>query len=564
VRTVVRERRAIEHPVIQMTLCARAAALTMLALVGAATAVHAQRSHGAPERLGTVHFPISCASRAQSVFDTALALLHHMTYPRARSEFLRVAALDPGCAMAHWGVAMTLFQPLWPTRPSPDDIRLGRDEIGRARASGVATAPERLFIEAAGAFFDAPDSVAYWERIHRWQAALERVHSAIPSDPEGEVWLALADLAVAPPSDTSHRQSDRAAALLLDVYRRNPDHPGAMHYLIHADDVPGREHDSPEIVRRYEAMAPQNPHALHMPTHIYTRLGEWPQVIRGNLRAADAALRQPAGEGGRYVWDEFPHAVEYLVYASLQIGADDAALRQIRRLRRNGPLEPTFKSAFHTASTAARYALERHAWEEARTLRPRDPPAFTWDRYPWAEAVTWFARGLGAARERRPGEADSARARLAALEAASIGSGEELFSRQITMLRLSVEGWMAQASGEPDSAVALLRQASALEAITPKPAVTPAPTLPADEMLGDLLMEQRHAADALAAYRRALERYPNRLNSLLGAARAARASGDSAAAADFYREVMAQAGHGSRRAGVTEARAFASAERRSR
>jgi tetratricopeptide (TPR) repeat protein len=487
-----------------------------------------------------------------------------MTYPRARSEFLRVAALDPGCAMAHWGVAMTLFQPLWPTRPSPDDIRLGRDEIGRARATGVATAPERLFIEAAVAFFDAPDSVAYWERIHRWQAALERVHSAIPSDPEGEVWLALADLAVAPPSDTSHRQSDRAAALLLDVYRRNPDHPGAMHYLIHADDVPGREHDSPEIVRRYEAMAPQNPHALHMPTHIYTRLGEWPQVIRGNLRAADAALRQPAGEGGRYVWDEFPHAVEYLVYASLQIGADDAALRQIRRLRRNGPLEPTFKSAFHTASTAARYALERHAWEEARTLRPRDPPAFTWDRYPWAEAVTWFARGLGAARERRPGEADSARARLAALEAASIGSGEELFSRQITMLRLSVEGWMAQASGEPDSAVALLRQASALEAITPKPAVTPAPTLPADEMLGDLLMEQRHAADALAAYRRALERYPNRLNSLLGAARAARASGDSAAAADFYREVMAQAGHGSRRAGVTEARAFASAERRSR
>ncbi|MGN6390643.1 MAG: tetratricopeptide repeat protein [Gemmatimonadales bacterium] len=487
-----------------------------------------------------------------------------MTYPQARTEFLRVAAVDPGCAMAHWGVAMTLFQPLWPTRPGPDDIRLGRDEIGRARANRAATEGERLFIEAGGAFFDPPDSVNYWERIRRWHLAMERVHAAAPSDPEGEVWLALADLAAAPPSDTSHRQADRAAELLLDVYHRNPDHPGAMHYLIHADDVPGREHDSPEIVRRYAAIAPQNPHALHMPTHIYTRLGEWQEVVRGNLRAADAALRQPAGDGGRYVWDEFPHAVEYLVYASLQLGADDAALRQIRRLRQSGPLEPTFKSAFHTASTAARYALERHAWEEARTLTPRDPSAYTWDRYPWAEAVTWFARGLGAARERRPAEADSARVRLVALEAASVKAGEELFSRQIAMLRLAVSGWIAQAGGRPDSAVALLREASALEASTPKPAVTPAPTLPADEMLGDLLLEQRHPADALAAYRSALERYPNRLNSLMGAARAARMAGDSVVAGDFYRQALAQARHGSRRAVVSEARAFASPGRRSR
>ncbi len=530
-----------------------------LVLAGGARPSPAQEHHPRPERLGKVHFAVSCSPRAQAAFDTAVALLHHMTYPRARAEFERVSALDSACAMAHWGVAMTLFQPLWPTRPSAEDIHLGRDEVGRARALGAATERERLFLAAGAAFFDPPDSVAYWERIRNWQAGMERVHAALPTDLEGEVWLALADLAVAPASDASHRQADRAAELLLDAYRRNPDHPGAMHYLIHADDVPGREHDSPEIVRRYASIAPRNPHALHMPTHIYTRLGDWPAVVRGNLRAADAALDQRAGEGGRYVGDEFPHAIEYLVYASLQMGADDDALRQIRRLKHSGPLEPTFKSAFHIASTAARYALERHAWREAMALAPRDPPGFGWDRFPWAEAVTWFARGLGASRTGQVGAADRARARLAELQAAAAGSGEDLFARQIAMLRLSVEGWLEQARGNPDSAVARLRQAAELEAATPKPAVTPAPTLPADELLGDLLTVQSRPADALHAYQRSLERYPRRLNSLLGAARAAGSSGDRALAGALYRQVLSQAGHGSRAAVTREARKFLSA-----
>jgi len=532
--------------------------IAALALAGGARPSPAQAHYDRPEHLGRVHFPISCSPPAQAGFDTALALLHHMTYRRARAGFQRVSALDSACAMAHWGVAMTLFQPLWPTRPSAEDIRLGRDEIGRAHALGAATEQERLFLAAGAAFFDPPDSVPYWDRIRSWQARMEQVHAALPTDLEGEVWLALADLAVAPASDTSHRQADRAAELLLDVYRRNPDHPGAMHYLIHADDVAGREHDSPEIVRRYASIAPRNPHALHMPTHIYTRLGDWSAVVRGNLRAADAALDQRAGEGNRYVGDEFPHAIEYLVYASLQMGADDAALRQIRRLRHIGPLEPTFKSAFHSASTAARYALERHAWREAMALPPRDPAGFAWDRFPWAEAVTWFARGLGAARTGHPGAADSARARLAELEATAADSGEELFARQIAMLRLSVEGWLEHARGRPDSAVARLRQAAQLEAATPKPAVTPAPTLPAQELLGDLLAEQGRPADALHAYQRSLEQYPRRLNSLLGAARAAHRSGDRALADTLSRQVLRQTEHGSRAAVTREARALLS------
>ncbi|CAN5887333.1 hypothetical protein BH24GEM1_BH24GEM1_20660 [soil metagenome] len=532
-----------------------------LVVAGRAPAAAAQEPHAPDDSLGTVHFPISCSSRAQVAFDRAMALLHHMTYPQARAAFAKVAEIDPRCAMARWGVATTRFQPLWPTRPGPDDIRRGREEIRQARTLGAPTERERLFLDAGAAFFREPDSAEYRERIAGWHRAMERVHAAFPRDPEAAVWLALATLAAAPAAEM-RRQSDRAAELLLDVYRRNPDHPGAMHYLIHADDVPGRERESPGIVRRYESVAPRNPHALHMPTHIYTRLGEWQPVIQGNLRAAEAALAHPAGDGGRLVWDEFPHAIEYLVYAYLRVGADGEALAQLRRLQETRALEPTFKTAFHLSSAAARYALERHAWGEAMALVPRDPPSLDWDRSAWPEAVTWFARGLGAAREGELDRARAAGARLGELEAAARGSGEEVFARQIGVLGLAVAGWLAHASGLPDSGATLMRRAAELETSTPKPAVTPGPTLPADELLGDMLLEQKRAVQALAAYRRSLERYPGRLNSLLGVARAARGTGDRRLAAAFYGKVLAAAGAGSRTPVVKEARAFATAGER--
>jgi len=262
------------------------------------------------ETLGTVVFPVSCAEPAQAEFQRAVALLHHMTYPRAAEAFRRVAELDPECAMAHWGIAMTLFQPLWPTRPGPEELRRGSEEVERARALAPPTARERLFVEAAAAFFADPASPDYWARIRRWERATERVYDAFPRDPEAAVFYALAYLAVTPPDTVTRAYADRAAGLLLDVYERNPDHPGAMHYLVHANDVPGREHERLDVVRRYEAIAPRNPHALHMPTHIYTRLGDWDAVIAGNLAAAAAALEQRVGERSEWVWDEFPHAME--------------------------------------------------------------------------------------------------------------------------------------------------------------------------------------------------------------------------------------------------------------
>jgi tetratricopeptide (TPR) repeat protein len=280
-----------------------------------------------------------------------------------------------------------------------------------------------------------------------------------------------------------------------------------------------------DITRRYDRVAPDNPHALHMPTHIYTRIGDWNGTIRGNLRAADAALRYPSGDRRQYVWDEFCHAIEYLVYAYLQKGDNRAAAAQLKRLRNTQRLEPSFKTAFHLMSTQARYALERHAWNEAAMLAPREPATLDWDRFTWPEAVIRFARGLGAAHVSRLDQAKAESERLNQLETATVKMKEELFARNIRMLRLELNAWIAHLQGQEESSIALIREAADLEESTPKAPVTPGPTLPAEELLGDLLMEQHQPTKALAAYRRSLELYPKRRNSLIGAARAARAIG---------------------------------------
>jgi len=503
---------------------------------------------------GPRDFPVSCSPRARTEFNRALALLHHMTYPRARESFQRTAQIDPACAMAHWGVAMTLFQPLWPTRPGPAELRQGWNLVQTARARGGMSARERLLVDATAEFFREPESADYWRRIRRWEAAMAKAFAAYPRDQDVAAFFALAHLAAAPPDDRSViAHSQRAAEILAAVYEQNPAHPGALHYLVHASDAPGRERASLEVVREYEASAPRNPHALHMPTHIYTRLGDWNGVIRGNLLAAQAALEHPAGDRGQYVWDEFPHAVEYLVYAYLQTGADEEAAAQVKRLHETRNLQPTFKTAFHLASTRARYALERRAWGEARSLTPRERPGLDWEGFAWPEAVTWFAKGIGAAHDGVIGEAGVAASRLATLGAVARSRGEDLFVRNVRILELELQAWIAHAQMDTTSSRARMREAAELEQATPKHAVTPGPTLPAYELWGDLLLEQRNAAEALVMYRTSLESNPRRFNSLLGAARAAAAAGETTAARAFYTELLAVAAGSGRKAELDEA-----------
>lgn len=527
-------------------------AMIMAAILAAETRAQ-DRQHSGHD-LGSVDFPISCSAPARDGFNRAVAFLHHMTYPQAREAFEQVLKTDSTCAMAHWGVAMTLFQPLWPTRPSPAALQRGWDAVQKATRLAPATEKERLFIAAAEAFFLEPASSDYWLRIRRWEQAMEKVHSAFPDDVDGAAFYALAHLATTRSDTVSRANADRAAEILLRAYDRAPGHPGVMHYLVHANDVPTRERESLEITRRYDAVAPRNPHALHMPTHIYTRLGDWTAVVSGNQRAAEAALEHPAGERGDLVWDEFPHAIEYLVYAWLQKAADDSALAELQRLRKTERLEPTFKTAFHLASTQARYALERRDWKQAVAIVPREPATLAWDRFGWAEAIVHFARGLGAAHLNDLPDAQAAVARLGQIEEATARAGEALFARNIRMLRLELEAWVLHREGKPAQGVARLQEAVDLEATTPKHAVTPGPTLPALELLGDLFLEQKRGGEALQAYQRALALYPGRYNSILGAARAALAAGDAAQAREFYAQLLALAEAGTRTTDMSEAR----------
>lgn len=508
------------------------------------------------ESLGTVSFGTSCDPSVGDDFNRAVALLHHMTYPVAQAAFRAVRERDPACAIAYWGEAMTLFQPLWPTRPSTSDLERGWELMLSARAQGTGTPRENLFLAAGEAFFDPDGDPDYWTRIERWVEATTAVYTAYPDDLEAAVFFALANLAQSALSGDPAATNARSAEVLTGVLAAESTHPGAVHYTIHANDLSGRERESLGVVRSYGEIAPQNPHALHMPTHIFVRLGEWSESIDWNLRAAEAALVQRVGPSEEYVWDEYPHAVEYLIYAYLQQGDDWAALRLIEALGDVPDLQPSFKTAFHIASTGARFTLERQEWEAASRLQVRQPTTLDWDRFPWPEAVVWYARGMGAAHMAEESTVEESLVALARLSNKASESGEPYFATQIRILELELQGWHALVRDDSGGAIELLTAALALENAIPKHPVTPGATLPAGELLGDAYLALGDAELARDAYSASNDRIPGRLNSLLGLARASVALDDPTSAHAYYSEILSRTTASSDRAGVVEARAF--------
>jgi tetratricopeptide (TPR) repeat protein len=505
--------------------------------------------------LGAVAFQVSCAPEVRGAFDRAVALLHHMMYDESRLEFERIAADDPACAMAHWGIAMTLFQPLWPLRPGPQDLRRGWEEVQKAEELAPATDRERALVAAAAAFYREPESADWWTRIARWAEATEAAWRARPDDVETSAFQALAVLASGSVAEDRMAHQARAAELLAGILEREPTHPGAVHYTIHANDVDGRAGESLDVVEGYSHIAPSVPHALHMPTHIFIRLGEWPQVIEWNRKSADAALRV-AGErpspGTHYL-----HAMDYSVYAQLQQGADRAAEATLIEAIGRDRFADDFASAFHLAAMPARYAIERRAWDEAAAVAARTPEALPWERYPWAEALAWFARGMGSARSGEVEEARRAEARMVALRDAAEAAAERDFATYIEVDRRILAGWIAYVTGDAEGAVQLVRSAAELDRTVQKHPVSPGALYPPYEALGDLLLDAGRPADALAAYRSSLEAWPRRYRTLLGAARAAREVGDAEEAARYYGELLEVAGEGDdRRLDLEEAREF--------
>jgi tetratricopeptide (TPR) repeat protein len=514
------------------------------------------------QEVGAVDFRVSCAPAVRAGFDRGVALLHHMMYEGARSAFEDAARRDPRCAMAHWGVAMTLFHPMW-ARPTLHELRRGAEAVQQARALAPGgaglSARERALLSAAEAFYREPAADEWWPRLERWSAALAEAHRAMPADVEVGAFYALSRLATGPQAGQRRMaQHADAARVLLRIHERHPTHPGAIHYIIHANDVAGRADSSLAVVRSYERIAPSVPHALHMPTHIFVRLGQWPEVIEWNRKSADAALRHPADDR---ISLHHVHALDYLLYAHLQRG-DDARARAVLEegLRQAGGArryQDDFAVAYHLAAMPARLVVERGDWKAAAALVPRTPGYLSWQRYPWAEAVSWAARGIGAAKGGDLAAAREAEARLRALRDTATAAGEKNFATYIEIDRGVLDGAIALAAGDTAGAVERLRAAAALEGTVQKHPVTPGAVLPPSESLGALLLAAGRPAEALTAFEASLATWPGRFNGLLGAARAARAAGNGARARVHYAALLELVGgDGAEQPAVAEARTF--------
>jgi tetratricopeptide (TPR) repeat protein len=518
---------------VSMRYAARLVVLSALLTLAGAVAVGAQ-SHqhqpaGAtpPQQLGTVHFATSCQPAVQASFDRAVALLHSFWYSAAVKEFTAVGASDPGCAMAYWGVAMSSWYPLWDP-PTPAALKQGVDAVQKARAIGAKTDRERDYIEAIAAFYTDVDSRDHRTRALAYEAAMEQLHGKYSQDREAAVFYALALDATQLPTDKTYQNVLKAGVILEAVFVEQPTHPGIAHYLIHSYDYPPLAKRALDAARRYAKIAPSAPHALHMPSHIFTRLGLWSESIQSNADSARAA--KPDGDAQGQL-----HAMDYMAYAQLQLAQDAKARKVLDDTLSFGKIErETGATSYAQASIPARYALERRRWSEAAAL-PVIPRS---DRFTQVVGISYFARGIGAARS---GDAASARReeeRLQTLRDALTSAKIGYWADQVEVQRRAVAGWAARAEGKNEEALTLVRSAADLEDSTEKSPVTPAPVLPARELLGDLLMELGQPAAALREYEASLQREPNRFNGLYGAGRAAELSGDLAKAKTFYARVV--------------------------
>ncbi len=500
---------------------------------------------------GEVNFEVACDEAVQATFDDALARLHNMIYVSARDRFEEVIEKDPNCAMGYWGVATTLFQPLWGTRPSDEDLRYGKKNIEKALEL-VDSEREKYLIESTAAFFKEPETAGFWTRIERWADGLERAYEKYPNDIEVASLYSLSRLTIAQRADNRDPYHDEAEAILREIYEEVSTHPGAIHYSIHATDVDGRAENALDMVEAYGQIAPDNPHALHMPSHIYVRLGDWPEVIDWNSASAEAALHHSVNGA---VSHHYIHAIDYMVYAYLQRGEDDNIDPLLDKAWSKDPHQETFVSAFHFAAIPARLAVERRDWEKAAGLEPRSPEYLPWDASQWAEGMTWLAKGLGAVHTGNVDAARDAEQRLKDLRDHAKAEDAMGMANYIEIERRILDGWIAKADGNAEKAVESLRSAVELEGNTEKHPVTPGALLPPNEALGDLLMELDRPAEALEAYRASDAIWPERYNTLLGAARAAKEAGDNGSAQQYYQRLLASTGD-TNRPGINEAQGF--------
>jgi hypothetical protein len=503
-----------------------------------------------------VDFPISCGAAAQKQFNEAVWILHSFWYDEAVKAFTAVTEIEPDCAMGYWGVAMSHWYPLW-YPPNAAALKAGSEAVDKAVAAKPKTDRERDYIAAIATFYRDNDKIDHRTRAVAYEKAMEQVHAKYPDDREGGVFYSLALLATAPPTDKTYANQKKARAILEQVRAELPNHPGVAHYLIHANDSPDMAEDGLTAALCYAAIAPAVPHALHMPSHIFTRLGLWQQSIDANRAASAAALTYVREELGPDAFDgETVHSLDYLEYAYLQTGRDLAAKEVVEEVQSFGKAKgPNLPMAYAIAAIPARYAVERRNWAEAAALTP-PPMPFPWERFPWAEAMISFTRALGAAHTGDIAEAQTEIAKLQSLKQKLDEAKDDYWAKQVEVQRLGAAGMLAYAQGDNKQALELVRAAAELDATMDKHPATPAEVLPARELLADLLLELGDPAAALKEYEQSLSTERNRFRSTLGMARAAKATGDTAKARQAYEKLVTLASADSDRPELAEARAY--------
>ena len=469
-----------------------------------------EHDHPAPEKLGTVSFRTSCKPEVQRHFERAVALLQSFSYKAADEAFQQVAAQDPGCAIAHWGSAMTHYHQLWDLPPSPRDTAAAVQELDLADKAERASERERGFIRAARLAFQDAATVPYATRALNYEEAMRQLAAAYPIDVETKVFYALALISNASPADKEHRKQKVAAGLLEPLFQTFPDHPGVPHYLIHACDNQEMAARGLVAARVYAGIAPSAPHALHMPSHIFTRLGLWDDSIRSNLAARNAAQKQ--GDTGEEL-----HAMDYLVYAYLQLGRDEEAGQVVQQVKAMQNLSvKDFKIGYAATAIPIRYVVERGRWKDAEEIvNPSD------GAQPHVVAIAVWARGLGFARSGHSAEADRESETLLHLEDQLRAAGNLYWANQVSVMRREVAAWSAQAANHAEKAAALLRSSADDEDGIEKLPVTPGPIVPARQQLGELFLAQGNGAAAVKAFQTAAAGTPGRRGVQQGQAQAA-------------------------------------------
>jgi hypothetical protein len=517
---------------------------------------HAGHSDG--EHFGSVHFPISCSPDAQRQFDRAASMLHSFFYPETVKAFTAIAKAEPSCAMAYWGVAISQRpNPLVPPFP-PTLLKAGWDAIGQARAANPPTQRERDWIEALAVFFEGYDKLDQKMRSAKYEAAMRALHQRYPKDTEAAVFYALALNEAIDLTDKTYARQLEAAAILEKLEPKLPDHPGIAHLIIHSYDFAPIAAKGLPAARRYAALAPSAPHALHMPSHIFSTLGMWQDAIRADL-ASDAAAKNyafatapqlaanPAANPARY------HSLDFLTNAYLQLAQDERALAIVAQRNAVAELPPEVRYSSHTAFAAipVRYAIERGAWAEAASLPPLHTP------YPQAEAISWFGRALGAARSQ---DLDGARRDVEAIVSlrAKLASAQDAYwAEQVDIQAEAARAWLALGELRVDDAIALMRSAAEREDRAEKHVAMENRLTPMRELLGEMLLEAGKPAEAQREFELSLKVVPNRFRSLAGAGRAAALAGDKTQARLHYRQLLVLTKDAdSERAALKEAREF--------